>query len=99
MTESPVPPTWKLPRGVNASLWQYAHTPRLADEEDGYFDGHLSSGPIAGWWTSGSANPARSSTRLRHRPPRDPVRQSRVPGRRRRTLQRDAPDRRCEGGD
>jgi SAM-dependent methyltransferase len=40
MTESPVPPTWKLPRGVNASLWQYAHTPRLADEEDGYFDGH-----------------------------------------------------------
>jgi len=25
---------------VNPSLWQYAHTPRLAREEDGYFAGH-----------------------------------------------------------
>jgi SAM-dependent methyltransferase len=35
-----VPPSWKLPEGVNASLWQYAHTPRLAEEEDSYFIGH-----------------------------------------------------------
>lgn len=34
------PPSWKLPTGVNASLWQYAHTPRLAEEEDDYFVGH-----------------------------------------------------------
>jgi len=33
-------PDWKLPPGVNAALWRYAHTPRLADEEDGYFAGH-----------------------------------------------------------
>ena len=25
---------------MNASLWQYAHTPRLAEEEDAYFAGH-----------------------------------------------------------
>ena len=25
---------------MNPSLWQYAHTPRLATEEDEYFDGH-----------------------------------------------------------
>jgi ubiquinone/menaquinone biosynthesis C-methylase UbiE len=31
------PPPWKLPRGVNASLWRYAHTPRLADDEAAYF--------------------------------------------------------------
>jgi SAM-dependent methyltransferase len=34
------PPSWKLPEGVNASLWEYAHTPRLADDEDAYFSGH-----------------------------------------------------------
>jgi len=34
------PPAWRLPPGVNPSLWQYAHTPRLATEEDGYFAGH-----------------------------------------------------------
>lgn len=34
------PPSWRLPDGVNAALWQYAHTPRLADEEDTYFLGH-----------------------------------------------------------
>jgi len=34
------PPAWRLPAGVNASLWQYAHTPRLAHEEDRYFAGH-----------------------------------------------------------
>lgn len=36
----PTPPAWQLPEGVNASLWQYAHTPRLAIEEDDYFAGH-----------------------------------------------------------
>ena len=40
MSEEPVPPAWRLPQGVNASLWRYAHTPRLADEEDEYFAGH-----------------------------------------------------------
>ncbi len=34
------PPAWRLPPGVNASLWQYTHTPRLAHEEDHYFAGH-----------------------------------------------------------
>src|SRR3954468_23643440 len=40
MFPTPVPPSWQLPEGVNASLWEYAHTPRLADEEDDYFRGH-----------------------------------------------------------
>ena len=35
-----IPPGWRLPPGVNASLWQYAHTPRLAAEEDDYFLDH-----------------------------------------------------------
>jgi SAM-dependent methyltransferase len=35
-----VPPPWRLPEGVNASLWEYAHTPRLAEDEDDYFRGH-----------------------------------------------------------
>ena len=35
-----VPPAWKLPTGVNASLWRYAHTERLAVEEDDYFADH-----------------------------------------------------------
>ncbi|CAN5882924.1 class I SAM-dependent methyltransferase [soil metagenome] len=35
-----VPPVWRLPEGVNAALWQYAHTPRLAIEEDEYFQGN-----------------------------------------------------------
>jgi SAM-dependent methyltransferase len=34
------PPAWQLPPGVNASLWQYAHSERLAAEEDDYFAGH-----------------------------------------------------------
>jgi SAM-dependent methyltransferase len=34
------PPRWRLPEGVNASLWQYTHTDRLAAEEDDYFRGH-----------------------------------------------------------
>lgn len=34
------PPDWRLPGGVNASLWRYAHTPRLAEDEDDYFRDH-----------------------------------------------------------
>jgi SAM-dependent methyltransferase len=34
------PPSWRLPTGVNPSLWRYAHTPQLAEEEDRYFAGH-----------------------------------------------------------
>jgi ubiquinone/menaquinone biosynthesis C-methylase UbiE len=34
------PPPWWLPEGVNASLWEYAHTSRLAEEEEEYFRGH-----------------------------------------------------------
>jgi len=40
MSGLPPPPAWRLPDGVNPSLWEYAHTPRLATEEDEYFDGH-----------------------------------------------------------
>jgi SAM-dependent methyltransferase len=35
-----VPPSWQLPDGVDAPLWQYTHTPRLAAEEDAYFSDH-----------------------------------------------------------
>jgi SAM-dependent methyltransferase len=35
-----IPPTWRLPEGVNASLWSYATSPRIAREEDAYFEGH-----------------------------------------------------------
>lgn len=38
--EGDVPPPWRLPEGVNAALWQYARTPRLAAEEADYFQGH-----------------------------------------------------------
>jgi SAM-dependent methyltransferase len=34
------PPAWRLPDGVNRALWEYAHTPRLAEEEEAYFRGH-----------------------------------------------------------
>ncbi len=34
------PPSWRLPEGVNPSLWEYLHTPRLAAEEDAYFVGN-----------------------------------------------------------
>ncbi|MDR3633947.1 MAG: class I SAM-dependent methyltransferase [Isosphaeraceae bacterium] len=40
MSDRPTPPAWRLPEGVNAALWHYAHAPRLADEEDDYFAGH-----------------------------------------------------------
>ncbi len=39
MEEDAAPP-WRLPEGVNPALWSYAHTPRLASEEDDYFAGH-----------------------------------------------------------
>lgn len=39
MSSDRIPPAWRLPEGVNASLWEYAHTRRLADEEDIYFLG------------------------------------------------------------
>jgi ubiquinone/menaquinone biosynthesis C-methylase UbiE len=35
-----VPPAWRLPQGVDAPLWEYTHTSRLAAEEDAYFAGH-----------------------------------------------------------
>lgn len=34
------PPSWRLPEGVNAPLWEYAHTDWLAESEDGYFHDH-----------------------------------------------------------
>ncbi|GIW87439.1 MAG: SAM-dependent methyltransferase [Isosphaeraceae bacterium] len=34
------PPDWCLPTGVDAPLWAYAHSERLALEDDGYFAGH-----------------------------------------------------------
>jgi ubiquinone/menaquinone biosynthesis C-methylase UbiE len=37
MSPADPPPAWKLPEGVDASLWEYAHTPRLAQDEDTYF--------------------------------------------------------------
>lgn len=42
MSERPPtrPPDWRLPRGVGPGLWDYVHTPRLADDEDDYFAGH-----------------------------------------------------------
>lgn len=33
-------PSWKLPAGVDAALWDYASSTRLADEEDDYFADH-----------------------------------------------------------
>jgi SAM-dependent methyltransferase len=35
-----VPPSWRLPVGVDAPLWDYLHSPRLAAEEDAYFADH-----------------------------------------------------------
>ena len=34
------PPPWQMPEGVNASLWHYAHSARLAEDEDAYFRDH-----------------------------------------------------------
>lgn len=38
MSGSPAP--WRLPEGVNAPLWHYAHSRELADSEDLYFRDH-----------------------------------------------------------
>jgi SAM-dependent methyltransferase len=35
-----IPPAWRLPEGVNASLWEYTQAQRLADEEEDYFRDH-----------------------------------------------------------
>lgn len=40
MSFDQAPPPWRLPQGVNASLWRYAHTPRLAEDEETFFAGH-----------------------------------------------------------
>jgi len=40
MNFTKVPPGWRLPDGVDAPLWEYAHTSRLAAEEDDYFADH-----------------------------------------------------------
>jgi ubiquinone/menaquinone biosynthesis C-methylase UbiE len=40
MNFTQVPPAWRLPDGVDAPLWEYAHTSRLAAEEDAYFADH-----------------------------------------------------------
>jgi SAM-dependent methyltransferase len=40
MTFKRIPPAWRLPEGVDAPLWEYTQTPRLAAEEDAYFADH-----------------------------------------------------------
>lgn len=40
MSSSEPPPAWQMPPGVDEPLWRYAHTPRLAADEDAYFTGH-----------------------------------------------------------
>lgn len=34
------PPDWQLPAGVNASLWRYAHSIAIAEDEERYFAAH-----------------------------------------------------------
>jgi SAM-dependent methyltransferase len=40
MSFTRIPPAWRLPDGIDASLWEYTHTSRLAAEEDAYFADH-----------------------------------------------------------
>ena len=40
MSFTRVPPAWRLPEGIDAPLWEYTHTSRLAAEEDAYFANH-----------------------------------------------------------
>ena len=40
MNFSRVPPSWRLPQGVDTPLWEYTHTSRLAAEEEAYFADH-----------------------------------------------------------
>ena len=35
-----LPPSWRLPQGVNRSLWQYAASSRIAEGEDAFFENH-----------------------------------------------------------
>ncbi len=37
MSETSRLPLWRLPRGVTRSLWEYAHTPHIAEDYDEYF--------------------------------------------------------------
>ncbi|MFO0958144.1 MAG: class I SAM-dependent methyltransferase [Isosphaeraceae bacterium] len=37
MADRRPPPSWNLPEGVNASLWEYTQAARLASDEDEYF--------------------------------------------------------------
>lgn len=37
MSDDPPPPTWRLPEGVNSSLWEYARSTRMVEEDDDYF--------------------------------------------------------------
>jgi SAM-dependent methyltransferase len=40
MSDLQRPPSWRLPEGVNTSLWEYTHSERLAESEDEYFRNH-----------------------------------------------------------
>jgi ubiquinone/menaquinone biosynthesis C-methylase UbiE len=40
MSFTRIPPAWRLPEGIDAPLWEYTHTSRLAAEEDAYFADH-----------------------------------------------------------
>ena len=40
MTLDEAPPSWRMPKGVNSSLWQYATSPRIAEDEADFFEGH-----------------------------------------------------------
>lgn len=40
MSRDEPPPAWRLPEGVNAALWAYAHDEALASTEDAYFANH-----------------------------------------------------------
>ncbi|HWB00183.1 MAG TPA: hypothetical protein VG713_16935, partial [Pirellulales bacterium] len=33
-------PSWRLPKGVTRSLWQYAQAPHIAHDYDDYFEGN-----------------------------------------------------------
>ena len=87
MSVDAVPPAWKLPKGVNASLWRYAHTPRLAEDEDAL----LRRPPPLRGRPRGPRRPvprarAADRPRLRGRPALAPLRAAGVPGHGRRTV-------------
>jgi SAM-dependent methyltransferase len=35
-----IPPAWRLPEGVNSSLWEYTQSSRLAEDEEDFFREH-----------------------------------------------------------